>query len=203
MEQQYFASEPECESRPVSYTYSFRGRDFVFKTDAGVFSKGETDFGTDLLLRSLPPLSGRTLDLGCGFGVIGICLAALDPVEAVMSDVNRRALGLARENAAANGVRADVVESDGFAGITGVFDQIVTNPPIRTGKQAVYSLFAQCRDHLKPGGKLYLVIRKQQGADSAKAYLATLFPLVETIARKKGFYIFRCGGRTEENADAV
>ena len=192
MEEQYFASDPTCESRPVTYTYGFRGKTFTFKTDAGVFSKGETDFGTDLLLNSLPALSGRTLDLGCGFGVIGICLAATEPVDMVMSDVNRRALGLAEENKKTNGVQAEVVESDGFSALGGRFRQIITNPPIRTGKQAVYSLFAQCREHLEEGGALYLVIRKQQGADSAKAYLSTLFSSVEAVARKKGFYIFRC-----------
>ncbi len=194
MQDQYFTSDPSSKSRPVSYTYEFRGSIFTFKTDAGVFSKGETDFGTDLLLNSLPRLSGRTLDLGCGFGVIGVCLAATDPVEMVMSDVNRRALDLTRENAKANHAEAEVVESDGFSALTGSFRQIITNPPIRTGKQVIYSLFAQCRDHLTPDGSLYLVIRRQQGADSAKAYLSTLFSSVETIERKKGFYIFRCSG---------
>lgn len=192
MQDQYFTSDPSSESRPVSYTYEFRGRPFTFKTDAGVFSKGETDFGTDLLLNSLPPLSGRTLDLGCGFGVIGVCLAATEPVEMVMSDVNRRALDLARENAKANHAQAEVVESDGFSALAGSFRQIITNPPIRTGKQVIYSLFAQCRDHLTGDGALYLVIRRQQGSDSAKAYLSTLFTCVETLERKKGFYIFRC-----------
>lgn len=194
MEEQYFTADPSCKSSPVSYDYEFRGRTFTFKTDAGVFSKGETDFGTDLLLNSLPPLSGRTLDLGCGIGVMGICLAATEEVEMVMSDVNRRALDLARENAEKNRVQTEIVESDGLSALNGSFCQIITNPPIRTGKQVIYSLFAQCRDHLTPDGKLYLVIRKQQGADSAKAYLATLFESVETIARKKGFYIFCCSG---------
>ena len=137
MQDQYFSSDPASKSRPVSYTYEFRGRTFTFKTDAGVFSKGETDFGTDLLLNSLPRLSGRTLDLGCGFGVIGICLAATDPVEMVISDVNRRALDLARENAESNHAEAEVVESDGFSCLTGSFRHIITNPPIRTGKQVI------------------------------------------------------------------
>ena len=150
----------------------------------------------DELLRRAPADArfDRTLDLGCGFGVMGICLAATEKVEMVMSDVNRRALDLARENAEKNHVQAEIVESDGLSALNGSFCQIITNPPIRTGKQVIYALFAQCRDHLTPDGKLYLVIRKQQGADSAKAYLATLFENVETIARKKGFYIFCCSG---------
>ena len=199
--EQYFASDPSCESSPVSYTYRFREREFVFETDAGVFSKGETDFGTDLLLNSLPPLTGRTLDLGCGFGVIGICLAATEPVEAVLSDVNRRALALAAKNAEKNHVRAEIRESDGFSNLSGLFDQIVTNPPIRTGKQQIYALFAQSAAHLKEDGRLYLVIRRQQGAESAKAYLGTLFASVETLARKKGFYVFCCSGKAEQNDD--
>lgn len=189
---QYFASEPQSQSKPVTYTYAYRGRTFEFKTDAGVFSKGETDFGTDLLLNALPELSGRTLDLGCGFGAIGVCLAKTYPADVVLSDVNRRALSLARENLQINGAQAQVIESDGLADIAGTFSQIITNPPIRAGKKVIYSLFAQCKERLLPGGSLYLVIRKQQGADSARAYLEGLFAEVSVLERKKGFYVFRC-----------
>ena len=190
--QQYFSADPACESRPVSYTFEWKGRSFSFKTDSGVFSKGETDFGTELLLNALPPLTGRTLDLGCGFGVIGVCLAAVYPVDMVMCDVNRRAVALAEENARSNGVTAQALESDGLTRVEGQFSQIVTNPPIRAGKQVIYSLFAQAHERLLPGGRLFLVIRRQQGAESAARYLSTLFSQVDTLERKKGFYVFAC-----------
>ena len=192
MTDQYFAKRPSAESRPVDTEFTYRGHTLRLTTDSGVFSRGEVDEGSALLLDSLPALTGRVLDLGCGAGVIGVSVGKAYPVELVQSDVNERALALTRENLKRNGVAGTVVESDGFAALEGLFDTILTNPPIRAGKAVIYRLFAEARDHLKDGGALYLVIRKQQGAESAKKYLETLFPSVEMIERKKGFWVLRC-----------
>ena len=192
MTEQYFAKRPSAESRPVDTEFTYRGHTLRLTTDSGVFSRGEVDEGSALLLDSLPALTGRVLDLGCGAGVIGVSVGKAYPVELVQSDVNERALALTRENLKRNGVAGTVVESDGFAALEGLFDTILTNPPIRAGKAVIYRLFAEARDHLKDGGALYLVIRKQQGAESAKKYLETLFPSVEMIERKKGFWVLRC-----------
>ena len=192
MTDQYFAKRPSAESRPVDTEFTYRGHTLRLTTDSGVFSRGEVDEGSALLLDSLPALTGRVLDLGCGAGVIGVSVGKAYPVELVQSDVNERALALTRENLKRNGVAGTVVESDGFAALEGTFDTILTNPPIRAGKAVIYRLFAESRDHLKDGGALYLVIRKQQGAESAKKYLKTLFPSVEMIERKKGFWVLRC-----------
>ena len=192
MTDQYFAKRPSAESRPVDTEFTYRGHTLRLTTDSGVFSRGEVDEGSALLLDSLPALTGRVLDLGCGAGVIGVSVGKAYPVELVQSDVNERALALTRENLKRNGVAGTVVESDGFAALEGLFDTILTNPPIRAGKAVIYRMFAEARDHLKDGGALYLVIRKQQGAESAKKYLETLFPSVEMIERKKGFWVLRC-----------
>ena len=192
MTDQYFAKRPSAESRPVDMEFTYRGHTLRLTTDSGVFSRGEVDEGSALLLDSLPALTGRVLDLGCGAGVIGVSVGKAYPVELVQSDVNERALALTRENLKRNGVAGTVVESDGFAALEGLFDTILTNPPIRAGKAVIYRLFAESRDPLKDGGALYLVIRKQQGAESAKKYLETLFPSVEMIERKKGFWVLRC-----------
>ena len=190
--QQYFAKEPDAESRPVEMEFVYRGYTLRLMTDSGVFSRGSVDEGSALLLNSLPELSGQVLDLGCGAGVIGVCVAKAYSVELTQSDVNQRALKLTRENLARNGVAGTVVESDGFAALDGAFDVILTNPPIRAGKAVIYRLFQEARDHLAEGGVLYLVIRKQQGAESAKKYLETLFASVDMIERKKGYWILRC-----------
>ncbi len=194
MNDHYYTRVPSSESRPVSCEYTYRGIPLVFGTDAGVFSRGEVDAGTDLLLKALPEeMEGDILDLGCGWGVIGISVARKWPAARVtLADINQRALELSRENAKRN--RADVVctESDGMAAFEGrIFDTVITNPPIRAGKQVIYRMFADAGKCLKPGGALYLVIRKQQGAESCIKYLQTIFANVEKISKSGGFWVLK------------
>lgn len=194
MNDHYYTREPQSESRPVSCEYEYRGIRMRFETDAGVFSRGEVDTGTRLLLEALPEqMSGDVLDLGCGWGVIGISVSRKWPDTLVwMADVNLRALELSRKNAEANGARVTCLESDGMAGLMDrKFDAVITNPPIRAGKQVIYQMFADAAKCLKPGGALYLVIRKQQGAESCVKYLQTLFENVEKLDRSGGFWVLR------------
>ncbi len=194
MNDQYYTREPASQSRPVPCEFEYRGHRLRFLTDAGVFSKGELDTGTRLLLDALPEtLSGDLLDLGCGWGPIGVSLKAAWPEARVtMADVNLRALDWSRRNAAANGAEVTCVESDGMAALRGLtFDAVVTNPPIRAGKQVIYGMFADAAAALKPGGSLFLVIRKQQGAESCLRYLQTLFASVEKLDRSAGFWVLR------------
>lgn len=192
MNDQYYTREPQSESKPTECTFSFRGRPLTFTTDAGVFSRGELDAGTRLLLDALPQeLQGDILDLGCGWGPIGVSVQAAWPgTRVVMADVNLRALAWSRENARRNGVQVTCVESDGFAALEGrMFDAVITNPPIRAGKQVIYQMFSDAHTHLKPGGSLFLVIRKQQGAESAIKYLKTMYQSVEKLDRSGGFWV--------------
>ena len=194
MADQYYTREPESASRPAECTFAFRGKELRFTTDAGVFSRGELDTGTRLLLEALPEnLHGDILDMGCGWGPIGISVKAVWPETAVtMTDVNLRALAHSRENAARNGAEAEILESDGFSALEGrSFDAVITNPPIRAGKAVIYGLFARARDFLKPGGALYIVIRKQQGAPSALKYLKEVYGRAEVVDRGSGFHVIR------------
>ena len=194
MNDHYYTRVPESESRPVDCGYTYRGARLTFRTDAGVFSRGEADTGSRLLLEALPEeMAGDVLDLGCGWGLIGVCVAKKWPAcRVTMTDVNTRALELSRENARRNGVQAECLESDGMAALAGrAFDAVVTNPPIRAGKQVIYRMFADAAKSLKPGGALYLVIRKQQGADSCERYLKTLYADVERLDRSGGFRVLR------------
>ena len=194
MSEQYFTGKPTSESRPVECQFDYRGFTLQFTTDAGVFSKGELDQGTRILLKALPAqLAGRVLDLGCGWGPVGVSVGKAFPdCRVVMSDVNERALELAKANAKRNGVQADCVLSDGLDQVQGTFDAVITNPPIRAGKQVIYRMFAQSAQRLNENGCLYIVIRKQQGAQSAVTYLKTLFQSVEAIDKSGGFWILRC-----------
>ena len=202
MNDHYYSQTPTSESRPVSASFSYRGHDLTLMTDAGVFSRGELDNGTRILLEALPEtLNGRILDLGCGWGPVGICVGLENPkAQIIFSDVNERALALTKDNAARYKINGTFIQSDGFASIEGNFNCVITNPPIRTGKQVIYQMFADAQERLVENGELYIVIRKQQGAESAKKYLQTLFPDVSVIDKSGGYWIIRCikGGTTDE-----
>ena len=192
MSEHYYTEKPTSAHDERQVAVRALGGDLRFITDAGVFSRDGLDRGTEVLQNALPPLSGRVLDLGCGWGAVGVALGKQYPaLEIVMTDINRRAVELARRNLAQNGVQAEVVQGDGFASVTGAFDAILTNPPIRAGKAVIYGLFADARAHLKPGGALYIVIRKQQGAPSALKYLREIYAEAEVIDRSGGFHVIR------------
>lgn len=133
----YYTQNPDTPHDISTIDYNVKDLVIKLNTDAGVFSKRKVDFGSDLLIRSIPPINGNILDIGCGYGVIGISLALLNPSSYVtMIDINERAVGLASQNIRLNGIaNANALTSDGFSNVSGKFDAIVSNPPIRTGKK--------------------------------------------------------------------
>ena len=193
MPEHYYTQDPESPHRIASVKTAFKGRELSFETDAGVFSRDGLDKGTSILLEALPPLTGTVLDLGCGWGPVGISLKMANPnAEITLVDINSRAVDLTKRNAEKNGVGVRVIQSDGFSALSGeVFSTIVTNPPIRAGKQVIYGLFADSLTHLEPNGALHLVIRKQQGAPSAVSYLQTLYKAVDVVEKSGGFWVVR------------
>jgi len=198
MNDHYYTRDPQSASRPAECEFTYRGIRLTFRTDAGVFSRGEVDTGTQVLLEALPEeMHGEILDLGCGWGVIGISIARKWPETRVtMADVNTRALELSRENAKRNRAEVICAESDGMEAFRGkTFDAVVTNPPIRAGKQVIYRMFADAAEALKPDGALYLVIRKQQGAESCIRYLQTIYASVEKLDRSGGFWVLKASGK--------
>lgn len=191
----YYTAEPASAHKPGSVSFPYRGCALTFETDSGVFSRTELDRGTEVLLEALPDdLGGSVLDMGCGYGAIGVAVGkAFVGCRITMADINRRAVGLAEQNASRNGVSARALESDGYASLPDErYDLILQNPPIRAGKAVIYRMFADAARFLAPCGSLWLVIRKQQGAPSAIAYLRTLYESVETPEKKSGFWIIRC-----------
>ena len=192
MPDHYYTENPSSAHDERRVTLRALGNELTFVTDAGVFSRDGLDRGTEALLDALPSLVGRVLDLGCGWGAVGVALGKRYPaLDIVMTDINSRAVELARRNLAANGVKAVVVQGDGFEAVEGVFDVVVTNPPIRAGKAVIYGLFSDAKRFLKPGGALYIVIRKQQGAPSALKYLWEIYGDAEVIDRSGGFHVIR------------
>lgn len=192
----YFSKDPKTGHQIQSFQVELLGQKLKFWTDAGVFSKRKLDRGSKLLLESIDPnFAHKILDLGCGYGPIGITLAKLAPqAQIYMSDVNSRAVELSKRNAQENRVfNTEVRQGDGFQPFWGEqFDLIVTNPPVRAGKEVIYDFFAQAKEHLTPSGSLVLVIRTQQGAKSAQRKLEELYPKVLETERGGGFRVFRC-----------
>lgn len=186
----YFSSNQSTLSEPFTIDISFFGKSYPFVSDAGVFSKRQFDYGSRVMLEAvIDQLSGRVLDLGCGYGPVGVLIGLHRPVALTMVDVNPRAVELAKANALAHGVAADVIVSDGLDKVSGVFDHILLNPPIRAGKAVIYRLFEQAYEHLADGAQLIIVIRKKQGADSAKRKLQAIYDRVETIDRSGGYHV--------------
>ena len=170
------------------------GRKFVFLTDNGVFSKDGLDFGSRLLLETIPleEVGGKILDMGCGYGVFGIVIGKLTKTHVDMVDVNLRALHLAERNVKENHVAdISVFESNVYENVSGKYSCIVTNPPIRAGKKIVYDIVMNPKNYLEENGKLLLVIRKEQGAKSLIVDLKKVYN-VEVLEKKKGFFILKC-----------
>lgn len=191
MAEHYYTDTPTSAHEPRRVQVQLGNRCLTFETDAGTFSKAHLDPGSRLLIDTVPPLSGRCADIGCGWGAIGVCLAIKNPGLTVeMVDVNQRAVALAADNARRNGVEnARATISDALSAVEGPLDACVTNPPIRAGKAVVYGFFAQAAEKLVPGGRLYAVVRKQQGAPSAVKYLSTLFAQVRVLEKEAGYWI--------------
>ncbi|HYF76361.1 MAG TPA: methyltransferase [Symbiobacteriaceae bacterium] len=195
MSEHYYTARPETAHDEAVFTATLRGMAFTFITDSAVFSRERVDFGSALLIEAMQiEQSDTVLDLGCGYGPIGMTAAKLAPQGQVyMVDVNERAAALARRNLAENGVtNAEVRTGDGLDPVRGLtFDKVLTNPPIRAGKQTIYRMIEDAQAALKPGGSIYVVIQTKQGAPSMKKKLAELFSDVEDVERQAGYHVFR------------
>lgn len=188
----YFTNDENLKTDVFEITLRFNGKTLVFLSGAGVFSAKKPDGASVMLLKSIPELSGSLLDLGCGYGLIGIALNAGNTLELTQTDINARAVELTALNCAKNGVKSRVFVSDCFENIAESFDTVVLNPPIHAGKAAVFRMFEGARAHLNANGRFYTVILKKHGAKSAIAKLTALFGACEVSAKKKGRFVLLC-----------
>lgn len=189
----YFTNEENLKSEIKRVDVVIHSTSYYFYTDNGVFSKGELDFGTELLLKTFEYNSTqdkKALDMGCGCGPIGIYLSKLGFV-VDMSDVNKRAIHLSKMALKEQKINANVFESDAYENIDGKYDYIISNPPIRVGKEKLYEIIMGAKEHLTNEGELWIVVRKKQGADSLVRNMKNTYKNVEVITKKKGFYIVK------------
>lgn len=190
----YYAVKPGSLSQPEIYEDTLRKIPLKLWTDHGVFSRGHTDLGSKQLIAAMN-LAGasRILDLGCGYGVIGIVAAKLAPAaHVILTDPNERAVQLARRNLETNGVpNAEARLGEGFDPVADdTFDVILTNPPIRAGNPVVFSLIAGAARHLAPGGRLYLVARTKQGARTFAKEMEQHFASVTQAGQGSGYRVY-------------
>ena len=190
----YFTNNENLASEIRYINYNYGDINFTFASDNGIFSKNKIDYGSKLLvetfLNSSHLKTGDFLDLGCGYGYVGITLSKLLDINMTMVDINKRAIHLAKMNLKNNNVSAEVYLSDGFANISQTFDVIITNPPIRVGKDILLKLLLDSASHLKNSGELWFVMRKDQGVKSVMKILEENYTC-EVMAKSKGFYIVK------------
>ena len=189
----YFTNE-NLKSNLRKVMVKISDKTFDFYTDLGVFSKKGLDFGSRTLIDTLlkENLYGEVLDVGCGYGVIGIILSSFFHIKTDMIDVNLRAIHLSKMNIKENKLtNIDVFESDMYTNVLKKYDFIITNPPIRAGKKIVHEILFKSKDYLKENGTLYFVINKDQGALSTIKELKKIANVV-VLEKNKGFYVSKC-----------
>ena len=192
----YFTNDENQKSNEKEFQTEILGKKFKFMTDIGVFSKGELDDASRFLIETVAPVlpKGDVLDVGCGYGAIGIGLASSSPESLIhMVDINLRATGLASRNAELNNIKNVLVyESNLYQNVEKKdFTSIISNPPIRAGKKVVHEILENAPTYLALGGTLTIVIGKQHGAASAEKKMEDVFGNVERLDRKKGFWILQ------------
>ena len=191
----YYTTDNNLSSNIKEVEYTFRGNKLKYLVDNGVFSKDRVDFGTNVLLQNLPIFkeNSKVLDVGCGYGAIGLPIAKSNKTLLVeMIDVNLRAVELVKENIRINKTfNATVYESNLYENVKGEFDYIISNPPIRAGKKIVFGVVDEGFNHLVDGGEIYVVIQKKQGAPSLKKEMELVYGNAEIIAKESGYFIIK------------
>lgn len=190
----YFTNNENLKSEIKTLSYSYNNYDFLFMSDNGVFSKSHIDYGSRLLVETFLKSyehQGKILDVGCGYGFMGIVISKVLDTKVTMIDVNKRAVHLTKRNIDALKVQAEAFISNVYENINEKYDVIITNPPVRAGKDILLKILEGAKEYLNEGGALWYVLRKDQGAKSMEKVLSKHYK-IENMEKSKGFYIFKC-----------
>ncbi len=187
----YYSKKQDSEFNPKRIAAKLRGNDLEFYTAPGVFSKNKIDDGSYILIQNAIVRKGwNILDLGCGYGPVGIAIAKAENADVVMSDVNERAVHLASKNIQLNNVTAEIRTSGLFENIPEKFNTILVNPPQTAGKKVCFKMIEESKRHLKKGGLLQLVARPRKGGKTLSEKMKDVFGNVEIIAKGAGFSVY-------------
>lgn len=188
----YFTNNDALKSELRTIVYKYKEHVFSFHSDNGVFSKDKIDYGSRLLVETFLETNEENieslLDVGCGYGFMGIVLSKILNCSATLIDVNKRAVHLTKMNIKENKVNAESFVSDAYENVEKKYDVIITNPPIRAGKEIVLKILKEASEYLSDLGTLWFVIRKNQGAKSTIKELENSY-ITNIIKKDKGFYI--------------
>jgi 16S rRNA (guanine1207-N2)-methyltransferase len=190
MAEHYFSEKQTSHDKRFEVEIKLRGDSFTLISSKGVFSKDELDDATALLIKHA--ITGeKVLDLGCGYGVVGICILRKNKdIEMTFSDVNERALELTSENLKKLNLKGTIVKSNLFENIQDTFDAILSNPPISAGRKTCYSLIEEAYAHLESRGTLQIVARHNKGGSMLRSKMEEVFGNVTTIVKNKGFHVY-------------
>lgn len=189
----YFTNETNLPSEIEKVDITIRDTKYYIYTDNGVFSKGKLDLGTEILLKTFEfnnPQGKSILDIGCGCGPIGIYLLKQGFV-VDMSDINKRAIHLTKRALKEQNLEANVIESNAYENINSKYDYVVSNPPIRVGKEILYDIVMNAKSHLNKNGEVWLVVRKDKGAESLVRDMKKIYNTVDIVEKKKGYFIIK------------
>lgn len=188
----YFTRNPSSEMREKKIIVSFSRKKFTLISSSGVFSKDKPDTASIILCEAAKSqISGKILDMGCGYGLIGICLLKFNPnLKITFSDVNERALELTKKNLILNKLKGEVIYSDGADNIKTKFDHVLLNPPMAAGRKICFKIINDAHNLLNNGGSLFVVARHQKGGKLIKEHMKEEFGNVNDAARKAGFHVY-------------
>lgn len=191
----YFTNNDNLKSEIRELSYIYNGKPFIFLSDNGVFAKNKIDYASRLLVESFLKLVNtreedcNLLDVGCGYGYMGIVIGGVLGCCIDLVDVNKRAVHLSERNKKLNNVKGRAFISNAYESVKNKYKYIITNPPIRAGKDVVLDILVNAKGHLEDGGELWFVINKDQGAKSIKKIMDECYK-VEVVAKSKGFFVF-------------
>lgn len=194
MNQHYYTENPESEIKEKNFTENLSGLELNFTSVSGVFSFGNRiDKASCNLIKNFSPSKASILDIGCGYGAIGLFIKALFPAQTVtMIDVNNRALDYTRINAKSNNLNVEVLNSNLFSSLSNrIFDDIVSNPPIAVGKEFNTHLIKESYSHLSENGSLWLVAFHNKGGSTLKNIMMNVFGNVIDVDKSGGIRVYR------------
>ena len=189
----YYSENPDSDFVKSKINVLLKDDSFSLFSASGLFSKDKLDFATKLLIENcVLPENGRVLDLGCGYGVVGISILRKNiDLEVIFSDVNRRGLEITKENLKELDLKAKVVQSDLFDNLKNDFDVVLSNPPMAAGRKKCFSLIEESFGYLNKGGSLQIVARHNKGGAALEKKMENVFGNIETLAKKGGFRVYR------------